>query len=734
MTDLSSAHRWNFYRAGGVDQVRLDTGADILNLCHLDQKLWIALSCPVKGLCFDERTLSLLDSDADGRVRAPELLGAIKWLGQVLKSADELVAGRDGVPLASINAATPEGKEVLASAKHILSVLGKPSQTTIDVADACQATAVLHQAKHNGDGVVPPASVDDEELRTLAEEIVAASGGVADRSEALGFDAATLATFFAECEAFDAWQQQAEADASLLPFGDKTAAASGAVEAVEAKVDDFFARCRLAAFDARAIAALNRGEADYLAIAAQDLRITADEVRAFPLATVEAGKALPLSEGVNPAWAAALAALREVAGSETLSEAEWSALGAKLGPYRAWQAGKQGAQVEALGIERVRAILAADRREELSACIAADLVPQAEIAGVNLVERLTRYHRDLHRLLNNFVSFTDFYARRLSIFQAGTLYLDGRALELCVRVEDAAKHSVLAAMAKAYLAYVECTRVSGEKMTVACAFTSGDSDNLFVGRNGLFYDREGRDWDATITKIVDNPISIRQAFWTPYKKLVRWIDEMVAKRAAAADGASTTKLQGAATATGTAATAGAAAAPKPKFDVGVVAALGVAVGGITAALAGVFGALSDMSWWQLPLVALGVMLTISLPSMVIAWLKLRQRNLGPILDANGWAVNALTKINIPLGNSLTALPTLPPGARRSLKDPYAPKKSIWARLALLLLVLGGVGYGLWHFEVASERWPEWVPKQAAPAATPAATPGATPGATPEAGK
>ena len=39
-------HRWRFYRAGGVDQVRLDRGADILNLPDLDQKLWVALSAP----------------------------------------------------------------------------------------------------------------------------------------------------------------------------------------------------------------------------------------------------------------------------------------------------------------------------------------------------------------------------------------------------------------------------------------------------------------------------------------------------------------------------------------------------------------------------------------------------------------------------------------------------------------------------------------------------------------
>ena len=74
------------------------------------------------------------------------------------------------------------------------------------------------------------------------------------------------------------------------------------------------------------------------------------------------------------------------------------------------------------------------------------------------------------------------------------------------------------------------------------AFTDGDSDNLMAGRNGIFYDRKARDWDATITKIVDNPISIRQAFWAPYKKAARLIQEQIAKRASAADAADVTKL------------------------------------------------------------------------------------------------------------------------------------------------------------------------------------------------
>ena len=70
------AHTWKFFRAGGFDQVKLESGADLANLDQLDQKLWVALACPTRGLEFDNRTLDLIDTDKDGRVRAPEVIAA----------------------------------------------------------------------------------------------------------------------------------------------------------------------------------------------------------------------------------------------------------------------------------------------------------------------------------------------------------------------------------------------------------------------------------------------------------------------------------------------------------------------------------------------------------------------------------------------------------------------------------------------------------------------------------
>src|SRR5512137_84693 len=122
---MKTNHTWKFFRAGGFDQVRLETGADLMTLDQLDQKLWVALACPATGLEFDSRTLALIDTDKDGRIRAPELIAAVKWAVGSLKYPDDLLKGSPELPLSAINDSTPEGKQMLASARQILVNLGK---------------------------------------------------------------------------------------------------------------------------------------------------------------------------------------------------------------------------------------------------------------------------------------------------------------------------------------------------------------------------------------------------------------------------------------------------------------------------------------------------------------------------------------------------------------------------------------------------------------------------------
>ena len=607
------AHLWKFFRTGGFDQVRLDSAEDLLHLCELDQKLWVALSCPTKGVEFDARTLALLDTDGDGHIRAPELLAAIAWAADRLADTGVLAGGQDGVPLAAIRADGP-GSVLLEVAKSVL----KEGETLVSV-----ATAGAAEAEHTA------------------------------RAQA-------------------AWEAEGLA-AQVL--GADTAAASAAVAALREKIDDWFMRCRLAHFDSRAGDILNASEDAFRSLGATALNADSAALAALPLSRVVPGGSLSLVDGVNPAWAGRIEALKNAAVTpllgplETLTEADWQDLQAKLAPFTAWQAAQP-----------------------------AGLPPAAEAARD--LERLARYVRDLLPLANNFVAFRDFYTRQgKGIFQIGTLYLDGRSAELCVAVTDAARHGALASLSRMCLVYCDCAR-AGEKQSIAAAFTAGDSDQLMVGRNGVFYDRAGRDWIATITKIVEHPISLRQAFWSPYKRMARLVGEQFQKIAGGKAKEVEDRMAAQAAAAGKKVDAGApakAATPAQQaFDVGkfagIFAAIGLAVGALGTALASMMTGLLGMQWWQLPLVALGILLAISGPAVLLAWFKLKSRNLGPILDANGWAVNARAAINIPFGTALTQLAELPEGAERSLTDPYAEEKQPWGFYAVLILMMA---IGVW---------------------------------------
>jgi hypothetical protein len=694
----NGSHKWRFFRAGGVDQARLDSGAELAALDQLDQKLWVALSCPVKGLEFDEKTLALIDTDKDGRVRVPEVIAAVKWILARIKDPNELVRESSAMPLASIEDNSPQGKQLLSSATQILQNLGKPKAASLTIEDVSDPAKIFGQSQFNGDGIITAESAPSDALKQAIADILSTHGSEIDRSGKPGVSQAKIDAFFKDAAAFDAWNKQSEENAqAILPLGGGTAAAMGALNGVRAKIDDYFARCSLAAFDSRAMAALNRPETEYLLVAAKDFSANAAELAGFPLARIEPGKPLGLQAGLNPAWVSAMAAFSSAVIRPLLGEAqtaltveEWNALKAKFAPHESWLAGKAGASVEKLGLSRVRELLSVKALEDLTALVARDKSLEAEAAAIADVERLVRYYCNLHQLLLNFVSFEDFYSRRRkSLFQAGTLYLDARACDLCVRVDDSGKHAALAGLAKTYLAYCECTRVaSREKMTIAAAFTGGDSDNLMVGRNGVFYDRKGRDWDATIVKVIENPISIRQAFWAPYKKFVRMIEEQVAKRAAAAE--QTAESQLASTAQVVAVGGKGKPAEVKKIDVGTVAALGVAFGAIGTAFATIASylvGLLKLPFWQVCIAVAGLLLLLSGPSMLIAWLKLRQRNLGPILDANGWAVNARVHMNVSFGGSLTSVAKLPATSIVPLDDPFGENPSVWPRLAAMAIAI-----------------------------------------------
>jgi hypothetical protein len=680
-----NTHPWKFVRSGGLDQVSLETSEDLRALSELDQKLWVALSCPVKGLQVDERTLAIIDTDKDGHVRPPEVIAAVSWACARLRDPSALLRGAGALPLDAIGNGT-EGAAVAEAARWVLSSIGKPVDS-VTAGDASEVALSLGKGPLKGDGILRPEAGADESTQALIRDIASCCGDVTEPA---------VASFYADLAAFKAWSEAGGSTAST-GLGPAAAEAFAAVAAVRSKVADYFARTQLAAFDPAAAPGLNRMEADYRAIAAGDLAADSPVLAAFPLARIEPNRPLPLLDGVNPAWAPALARLREAAvvpllgaGKSSLTAADWASLGERLRPYEAWIGTRPTSAVAKLGLDRINGILGGTGMKTLAGLFSEDRTLAPRVGAAADVERLALFYRDLGTILRNFVNFSDFYSRvRAAVFQAGTLYLDSRSCRLCVQVDNPDAHATFAEMSRVYVAYLECRRPGGETMKIAAAFTQGDSDYLFVGRNGVFYDRRGKDWDAMIVKIASSPISIRQAFFTPYKKVASFVQEQFAKFAEAKDKAIETRME--------APVGAAAAAPPPappeqasSFDIakfaGIFAAVGLAFGAIGGALAAVVTGLLKLPLWEMPIAVAAALLLISGPSMIIAALKLHQRNLGPILEGTGWAVNGRVKINLPLGFALTDRGVLPANATRTAVDPYEDEAANGRRRAAIALL------------------------------------------------
>ena len=702
-------YKWEFENIGGCSRVRISSGNDIAHLDELDIKMWTVLSCPAKGLEIEEKSLKYMDRDADGKIRVSDVISVAKWTTGALKNPDLLLEGKDWVNIEDINVENEIGLKLSKAAKQILSNLDKEGNC-ISLADTADIAAIFAKTRYNGDGVITVTSTDDAEEQEVIAAAVASTGGTMDRSGEMGVTAAQLEQFYADLKAYSDWCA-AEVEA---PFGDKTDAVIAAYQALDAKMKDFFLRSRLAAFSPDSTSALDVQTSRIEAISAENLSAKGEEIASYPIARITGKEKLDLNASINPAWVAQFNVVKDAAiqaSQKTLSEADWAAIGAKFAAYTAWKAAKAGVSVEKLTIEKVNEMLQQDKKQVLLDVVAQDLALKEEAENIEMVDMFLHMLRDFYRLLRNFITFNDFYNKDkkvASIFQSGTLIVDQRACRLCMKVENMAAHNASAATSGMFLVYCDCTtKSSPAKLQIVAAVTVGEVGNLIVGKNAVYYDNAGVEWDAVITKVVANPISVMEAFWNPYRRMSTAVENLINKSAAEKDAKmmanATAKINAAPTSLPAAPAEGADPAAKPAvtppFDIakfaGIFAAIGMAVGMIGSALAALAKELFALTWWQLLLTFVGILLIISGPSMVMAWMKLRRRNIAPLLNANGWAVNASAKVSIPFGNTLTDVAKYP---KMRLKDPYAKSgMPVWLKLLITLCILAGAAAAAWYF-------------------------------------
>lgn len=716
-------------RTGGAWQAVIERPEDLGRLAELDEALWVASSLPIASLNCDPVFLKFVDSDGNGRIRSDEFKAAQQWLFRMLADRRRLAQGSTVLELAAIDAGHEEGRALRSAAELVLENLGASEAGRITLEQVRDRQRIVAGGAANGDGVIPPEAAGDPELAAFIGEVIAATGGAPDASGAQGVSEELLDRFLDEARACLAWQEEGRlpagaAASAILPWGEQTPAAWEAASAVAAKLDEYFALCAMCRLDARVAGRAALADAELAGLDSAGAAALEERMRRAPLAAPRPEERLALGPGVNPAWRRELRALAERVlplaglpaqwGAAELARADWERLRETLAPYGRWLAARPDSAAEKLGEERLRALLAGGLPGRLRAMIAEDRAVAAELAQVQNLERLILYQQWLMELANNFAAFPRLYdPERTSLVEAGALVMGGRRYTLTVAVADRAAHRRIAELSHICLLYLELARAGGERRQVAAAVTAGSTERLCAGRRGVFFTADGRAWDAEILEVLTNPVDVWEAVCLPFKRLGEFVGRQ-AERFTAARYGDLEKRVG----TGISGLEKGAAAPPPPAAVPEATRSGAArdllMGGsvAVAALGGAFAfitrTLAAVKWHHVLVALGGILLVIVGPAVIMAFVKLRRRNISMLLEACGWAVNANLRLTGRLGRLFSFVPAPPADSRRRRGDlarrflrriPGSGSRAL--RWLLAALAAAGVGAAL---GLAAARW------------------------------
>lgn len=722
-------------KLGGTYQLVIDDPADLEHILSLDEARWMATSAPLNGFVHDDAFLQRLDTDDNGRIRSGEVKEALRWLLKVLKGPQELRGADDGLPLDAFDADDAEGAALRDAARHALDNLGLNDANAIRLEQAADQKRILSQGLRNGDGVIPPASIEDDDAKSLALDVLKTTGSVKDRNGQEGVNTTLLDQFKSNAEAYLAWLD-AGAELSENVLGEITSSEAapevvhGVFAAVATKIDEFFALCQLAILDERVAERIPFSADDVANLDLRDPDKRDARLRDAPLTPTTPEAILTFNqERLNPIHADAVLAFKEtfLPDAQQLSYAEWKDFKRKFAPCDAWVKSKKGANVASLGTERLRALLDGKAMDRLRDYIAEDQACAEKIQRVLDVEKVLLFRKWFLEFANNFVSFQRLFdPKATSMLQVGRLILDGRHFDLNVKVANRAEHKKLATRSGICVMYVELTdkeNGADRSQEVACAVTSGDTSRLFVGKIGVFIDSTGCEWDAKIVDFIDNPVSLRESLALPFVKLGEFIKAQLEKftgsgykmmESTVGQGLSSVEQH---------LTKPAAAPAKGAFPWGGVSFLvlgsGLSLAAVGSAFAYVTKTLKSVSWLHALIVVVVLLLIVLLPFAIRGIWLLRKRNIAMFLEAGGWAINAPMRLSRKLGLLFTHVPALPGKAKRRraeelhklLRDVELEgrKTNVAGALALaaLILVLLVVGAIIGQFTSLDEiilRW------------------------------
>ena len=651
-----------FRRIGGSTQLVIESANDFRNAYELDPAHWTLTSIPAKNLLCPAEFLALIPQDASGRIHVKDVRGLLKWVISTVADLSDFITAAPALRLAALNDKDPDGLRAKETAELALKRIGAKSDSEITIEQINEFKTLVSSALQNGDGIIPPGPVQDEITAECIKFAMAAVGSQKDISGADGVGAAELDAFESMLNGFLAWTDEGIArEKELFPYA---AATAGLWSKYLADVDDYFESCHALVYAGghESSSRVPKNTFD-----PNDSSSVEDFFKKAPLAPADPACILHLNERVNPTRAGVLTAFfgafrAAVPGeADAITEAEWTAFKAAIAPYGDWIGRKNTDKLDGLDLERLRAVAASKAFENIRAMIAEDTVVSNNVTCCDLVRKVIICQTNLREFLNNFINMEALFSpEKRSFILAGKLVMNGFNFHMCMIVHDVAAHKKIAATSNVCVMYINATTGTApavKSMTLAVAVTAGTMRRLFVGKSGVFYTPDGLIWDAVITDLIQQPVSLKEAILMPFYRIGDIISSQAEKHFAAktnAFEADVTKNVDSKLAGG----------DQPKKEGGLNMPMLIMGGGVgIAALGSSFAfmakSLQGVSVWRILAVLLGIFIIICAPFVILSLLKLFRRSLTRFLEANGCALNREMRLTLALGRIFTYVPRIP---------------------------------------------------------------------------
>ena len=663
--ESSNETSMKFRRIGGSSQLVIESANDFRNAYELDPAHWTLTSIPAKNLLCPADFLALIPQDASGRIHVKDVRLLLKWILSTVSDLSDFITAAPALRLAALNAEDADGLRAKETAELALKRIGSKTASSITLEQINEFKTLVSNALQNGDGIIPPGPVKDEITADCIKFAMAAVGSQKDISGADGVGSTELDAFEAMLNGFLAWTDEGVArEKELFPYASATAGLWGAYLSVAADVDDYFESCHALVYagspDSGSRVPKNTFDPN-------DSSSVEDFFKKAPLAPADPACILHMNERVNPNRAAALDAFfkafrASVPGdANSISEAEWTAFKAAIAPYGDWTGRKNTDKLDGLDLEQLRKVAASKAFADIRAMIAEDAVVSNNVTCCDLVRKVIICQTNLREFLNNFINMEALFSpAKRSFILAGKLVMNGYNFHMCMIVHDVAAHKKIAATSNVCVMYINATTGTApatKSMTLAVAVTAGTMRRLFVGKSGVFYTPDGLIWDAVITDLIQQPVSLKEAILMPFYRIGDIIQAQAEKHFAAktnAFEADVTKGVDAKLAGG----------DQPKKEGGLNMPMLIMGGGVgIAALGSSFAfmakSLQGVSVWRILAVLLGIFIIICAPFVILSLLKLFRRSLTRFLEANGCALNREMRLTLALGRIFTYVPRIP---------------------------------------------------------------------------